>query len=708
MILSVQAQAGRIERAFDALEIYDYFKAKALFEDEIDDEVVPAAFGLSEIYYRNDNPFHDLDLAYKFINISFKEFKRLKPRRKTKLQVYGIDSISIENKKHSIILEIWKTTRVTKSVDEYNIFINKYTTFSKLDLVISTRNWLAFQKADSIGTNSSYREYYTTYPDSKNTELAIRKYQKLLYNDKTSSNTLIDYVNFVEMYPDSFYRIKAENKIYDIATKDKTLAQYHNFVKTYTDNNNINRAWKHLFTLSFTDFNDKEIRNFTQDYPNFPFAKDMLSKARVLRDVKLYKIVKDHKWGYVNNKGILQIEPKYAFENEFSNELALVANDNYIGYIDKEGKQVIEFKYEDGQDFINGVARVSKGDSIAMIDKSGREVLPFKYSYISTPNNKIVVAKKIKDDRYYYYDVYGNAMFENANYKFATPYNHGYSIVSDSGKYGVINIKGEIIIDLVYDKIMFGAEKQIRAASKLKYGVIGLSKKDTIIDFKYKNISSESEGKYAVFTSKKYGYVDTSGTKITNIKYNRYKNDTSMTAFNKGYAVTGFRGKYGIIDSLGNKIFPNIFGEIGDVQGFPIPVSKYKKWGYVKADVTLWSQYKYDYAGAFNNGTALISKKGKYGVIDLKKTIIIPLEYDYMRAYNSTNYIVSKDGKFGIINKENKMVLPLIYNDISPQPDNIARMMINGEYNYFDMKTLEYIYNTQVTEEEKKEEVIIN
>ena len=57
--MAITLQSCKINSAFEALEVYNYFKAKKLFEKKVDNKIVAAPYGLSLIYGRNDNPFYN-------------------------------------------------------------------------------------------------------------------------------------------------------------------------------------------------------------------------------------------------------------------------------------------------------------------------------------------------------------------------------------------------------------------------------------------------------------------------------------------------------------------------------------------------------------------------------------------------------------------------------------------------------------------------
>lgn len=52
----------------------------------------------------------------------------------------------------------------------------------------------------------------------------------------------------------------------------------------------------------------------------------------------LYPILVNKKYGYINKKGEIIIEPKYDYAEEFSEDLAIVGTEGNLGYINKKGK----------------------------------------------------------------------------------------------------------------------------------------------------------------------------------------------------------------------------------------------------------------------------------------------------------------------------------------------------------------------------------
>src|ERR1041384_8233704 len=95
------ARASKIADAYEALSIYDYFKAKKLFYTQLKkSHRAAAAYGLAIIYQRNDNPFHNTDSACKYISLSGNFYRTT--HLKASYFGFQIDSLSIMLRADSI------------------------------------------------------------------------------------------------------------------------------------------------------------------------------------------------------------------------------------------------------------------------------------------------------------------------------------------------------------------------------------------------------------------------------------------------------------------------------------------------------------------------------------------------------------------------------------------------------------------------------
>ena len=82
LLFAFQGKANRIDRGYQALSIYDYFKAKKLFTKALKYNTGAAAQGLAVIFCRQDNPFHSNDSALAYINLAHEKYFQTKVKKK--------------------------------------------------------------------------------------------------------------------------------------------------------------------------------------------------------------------------------------------------------------------------------------------------------------------------------------------------------------------------------------------------------------------------------------------------------------------------------------------------------------------------------------------------------------------------------------------------------------------------------------------------
>ena len=74
------------------------------------------------------------------------------------------------------------------------------------------------------------------------------------------------------------------------------------------------------------------------------------------------------------------------------------------------------------------------------------------------------------------------------------------------------------------------------------------------------------------------------------------------------------------------------------------------KYGFIDKQGNTVIPCKYDYAGSFSEGLALVVLKSKWGFIDKQGKIVVPFQYDYARSFSNGLAWVGLNGKWGYIN----------------------------------------------------------
>lgn len=136
-----------------------------------------------------------------------------------------------------------------------------------------------------------------------------------------------------------------------------------------------------------------------------------------------------------------------------------------------------------------------------------------------------------------------------------------------------------------------------------------------------------------------FSFISNAQSKFETLRKQLMENKTYeyVHSFENNYAAfRTFKGKMGLIDSLGNVIIKPNYEYIGN---------------------------RKDLKNIFESGI-YISKKFKRGFIDLQGNIKIPFDYEDVFYLGNNLIRVSKNNKSGVVDVENKIILPIQYDNI--------------------------------------------
>ena len=100
--------------------------------------------------------------------------------------------------------------------------------------------------------------------------------------------------------------------------------------------------------------------------PRFEDARDFTNGVAA---VKL-----EGKWGFIDKRGAFVIEPRLDFADDLDDTYAMVAIEKRVGFINRVGNQGIEAQFEWAEPYFHSLARVSRDDSFGYIDVAGRVI----------------------------------------------------------------------------------------------------------------------------------------------------------------------------------------------------------------------------------------------------------------------------------------------------------------------------------------------
>ena len=317
-------------------------------------------------------------------------------------------------------------------------------------------------------------------------------------------------------------------------------------------------------------------------------------------EVKLFPIVKDGKWGYMDENGKVVIEPQYEAAYDFSEGLACVIVNGWRGFIDRTGTMVIKPEFAWAGRFCEGLAPVYNEKSdfagrpqfyrptsgrFCCIDKKGKVVTDC--STAGFREGKTVVNRKICLDRD------GKKIEHDADELYL--FSEGLAGARKGGLWGYLD-----------HSMKWAIPPQFHNVDRFSEGLAGVAKADP---------PPPASGqtwdwlKRAKFT---WGFCDREGKMVIDFKFE------DAWHFSEGLAAVRIGGKWGYIDKTGKVVIEPAYDYAWPFSEGLGRVLVGEKQGYIDRNGKMVIQPQYQPAWEFSNGLARVTIDGKEGYINHK------------------------------------------------------------------------------------------
>lgn len=383
------------------------------------------------------------------------------------------------------------------------------------------------------------------------------------------------------------------------------------------------------------------------------------------------------KYGYIDKKGFIVIEPKFDFAFDFRDDYARVIVDGKFGFIDKKGEYLIEPKFDINKyyvhDLIEGFAKINNKElELSYINSKGEIILDFEYTNApfssSIGNNRLIVAKK----------------------------NNNGQI-----KYGVVDDKGKIIIPIKYNKIRMLRDVETKEYFN-EYLVVSDGDKGLVMDrdgnilldnVKYHYFNFHN-GLALVKKNNKFGYINTKFEYVIEPIFDEIK--YSFRATKKDLAIVKLNGKYSIINKKGKFVAEPKYAEIENFIGNFVPVcievkengTTQYKWGAINEKGKLIVEPIYDnikewltFDSGYDN-LIKITLNGKIGLMDTNGNVLVKPMFDMVDIfYNGVAAVQVTKGNsqgWGYVRTDGKIIAEPKYSATTPFIHGI------GTLSYYD------------------------
>ena len=207
-----------------------------------------------------------------------------------------------------------------------------------------------------------------------------------------------------------------------------------------------------------------------------------------------------------------------------------------------------------------------------------------------------------------------------------------------------------------------------------KYGLTDFKGKQ-LLACEYDSIEALKGVKNSILVEKdgKYGLADNIGAIL--IETNYKKIEPISDKYENGYIVTNADGKKGVINHDKTVALETKYQDISTIYGNGKYVVKESgKWQITDAEGNNYLKDKFDSIKSIDGENVIVKIGSKYGIMTLSGETQIKAEYDDITYAFQDNYVMKKSGKYGIVNLAGENIIDFTY----------ASLLYNKDAGFFE------------------------
>jgi len=677
---TLNASASKISDAYEALSIFDYFKAKQLFYKTYSKLPSESSFGLATIYYRTDNPFSNIDSAAKYISICKTQFKD-----SITYAQFHINLESIQLLTNKISTKGFETYCNNNSVKDLNYYLSHFYFSSEtiLSKVYFTRDAILLENAIKYQSSDSVSQFLQKHPESILYQQGQQTFYDFQYKEKTPNKSLYELQVFIKNHPLNPNVSDAETKLFNLTQQLHSVDSVYNFIKKYSTTLTLEASWKLLYSLSVNNYSKDELTAFLNKYPDYPYNETVLKEIALSQNILIPLKNTNDKFGFIDTLGNWIIKPQYDDALEFREGFASVCKNDSCFYINKEGSRISEFVIDEAESYKDGIAIVKKDNVYYLINRSG-QFISKGYQDINESFSKLYVCKQ-------------------------------------NNLYGAINLKGEIIIPFSYNKLgnfknrfayymssQYGLvdinnralEAQWEWISDVDSNSIAIVKKKNqfglmnvneqiILPCEYDYLTHCKDDIYLVVKNNLYGFFNANEKCfITSVEYN-YNPSFEPSYYTNGknfklikddeVALVDANGRY----SINFGTYTNLFFAKCDV----IRIQKNNKYGFVDRKLKPITAFEFEKATDFENNQSIVLKAKTSSLIDKSGKAIYSIKNAVIESTGYNLYFVKQNDLIGLLDEQGQRLLNIEFESIELISNHLYTCIKDNEIYLFNLKT---------------------
>jgi WG containing repeat len=338
------------------------------------------------------------------------------------------------------------------------------------------------------------------------------------------------------------------------------------------------------------------------------------------------------KYGIVDSAGKVIAAPVYEQQPVFGDGMFRIYKNGKYGFCDAGGKEIVAPQYDYATPFRDGFTTVTKGNATIIIDKTGKQT--------GTLQTTVSEAFKVSC---------GRIRFRAAD-----------------GRYGYADVTGKVIIEPQFQAADDYVFNRAIVEQNGRYGLIDRNGK-FVSQPEWVFIYSLGDGYFHVKELSKNASADTLQQVLS---YLRNGQDNA--------------GAGGVIDTNGRRILPVVFDEIYHLQPGYFTVEAGGMSGCYRTDGSLiYKPLSYTYIYFFGGRTVVKEESGS-GMIDDKGNYIVQPQFDSIGVMYKGYSPVSRSGKFGMIDSTGKISIAPAYDEVQPMVNGFAVFKDKGKFGYLN------------------------
>ncbi len=257
------------------------------------------------------------------------------------------------------------------------------------------------------------------------------------------------------------------------------------------------------------------------------------------------------------------------------------------------------------------------------------------------------------------------------------------------GKYGLIDFEGKEVLPAEYDDIyvLDGIEKSLIIEKNGNKGLISSSTGEIIISATYKEISALSEnyknGYIVKNSSDKCGIIAIDKKVILEEKYDEIKNVSG-----NGYYVVVSEKDTKVVDKEGKVILEEGFDSVEAIGASGIVIINKDKYGVISFEGKEIISAKYEDIKLCFNNSYIAKKDGKYGILDSEENVKVEFEYENMAYIKTADFIEAETSNYktDIYDSNLSKVLENVIISELNEEEGYLRVRKDNDYKYYNFK----------------------